>query len=245
MISLVGAGGKTTLMFALSQELASWGGLVITTTTTRILPPSPAQSPFLLFCSEEEDIVAAILQNRGKYEQFTVVAGQSLSGKLRGIAPDIVNRLSELRQVSHVIVEADGASRRPLKAPSPTEPVIPSSTSLVIPVVGIDALGCELEEKVVFRADIASRLTGIPLGRIISADTIATLITHQNGIIKGSPAQARVVPFINKVDADSRWKARGLALKILQREHPQIHRVVLGQAQSADPVLETVIKEGD
>ncbi len=230
-------------MFALSHELASLGGLVITTTTTKILPPSPAQTPFLLFCSEEEDIVAAILQNSGKYGQITVVAGRLSSGKLRGITPATVNRLNELRQVSYVIVEADGASRRPLKAPSPTEPVIPSSTSLVIPVVGIDALGCKLEEEVVFRADIASELTGLPLGQIVSADTIVTLITHHNGIIKGSPAQAKVVPFINKVDANSLSQAKGLALKILEREHPQIDRVILGQAQSADPVLEVVTTE--
>ena len=39
VISLVGAGGKTTLMFALARELASDKGCVITTTTTKILEP--------------------------------------------------------------------------------------------------------------------------------------------------------------------------------------------------------------
>ena len=47
VISLVGGGGKTTLMFALAWELASSGNCV-TTTTTRILEPLPSETPFLL-----------------------------------------------------------------------------------------------------------------------------------------------------------------------------------------------------
>ncbi len=45
MLSLVGAGGKTTLMFQLAQELASDGHSVLTTTTTKIFKPAPDQSP--------------------------------------------------------------------------------------------------------------------------------------------------------------------------------------------------------
>ena len=48
VISLVGGGGKTTLMFALAQELASVGELVITTTTAKIFEPLPSQTPQLL-----------------------------------------------------------------------------------------------------------------------------------------------------------------------------------------------------
>ncbi|MCJ7654933.1 MAG: putative selenium-dependent hydroxylase accessory protein YqeC, partial [Dehalococcoidia bacterium] len=48
VISLVGGGGKTTLMFALARELALGSGCVITTTTTKILEPSPSETPLLL-----------------------------------------------------------------------------------------------------------------------------------------------------------------------------------------------------
>ena len=44
VISLVGAGGKTTLMFRLARELADTGERVLTTTTTRILRPTKEQS---------------------------------------------------------------------------------------------------------------------------------------------------------------------------------------------------------
>ena len=47
VISIVGAGGKTTLMFALARELSNKKGMVITTTTTKIFPPS---HPIPLIC---------------------------------------------------------------------------------------------------------------------------------------------------------------------------------------------------
>jgi probable selenium-dependent hydroxylase accessory protein YqeC len=53
VISLVGGGGKTTLMFALARELAFGDGCVVTTTTTKILEPSPSETPLLLLEADE------------------------------------------------------------------------------------------------------------------------------------------------------------------------------------------------
>jgi len=162
-------------------------------------------------------------------------------GKLKGVSPELVTVLADLEQVSYVIVEADGAARKPLKAPNATEPVIPQNTSLLIPVVGIEALGRRLTEQNVFRPEIISRLTGLQLGRIISADAVATLMTHPEGMIKGSPAHARIVPLINKMDLDKGLsKSEDLASKILDKRHPQIERVVLGRVQFQQPVVRIV-----
>ena len=147
--------------------------------------------------------------------------------------------------MSHVIVEADGAARRPLKAPNDTEPVIPDRTSLVVAVVGVDAAGSSLNEKEVFRASIAARLLGLPLGSALSTAAIATLITHRQGITKGSPENARIVPFVNKVDRDGGLtQGRELAREILAVGHPRIEYVLLGQACLAEPVVEIILKGG-
>jgi len=116
---------------------------------------------------------------------------------------------------------------------------MPQNTSLVIPIVGIDALGSRLNRENVFRPEIVSQLTGLPLGSIISAEAITTLLTHPEGIIKGSPAHARIIPIINKMDlAQSLNTAENLASNILESGHPQIERVVLGQVQSERSVIE-------
>ncbi len=243
VISLVGGGGKTTLMFALAKELASRGKSVITTTTTKILEPSPSETPLLLLEANEERMVRALSQNVDKYRHITLASERLASGKLRGVSPEFVAKLAKLNQVSYIIVEADGAARQPLKAPNPTEPVIPYNTSLVIPIVGIDAVGCRLTEENVFRPEIVSQLLGLPLGEVISVEAIAVLVTHPQGLVKGSPASARIVPFINKVDLEKGLaRGRDLASKILAMRHPQIEQVILGHAQLPEVVVEVISK---
>ncbi len=241
VVSLVGGGVKTTLMFALARELASSGKSVVTTTTTRILEPSSSETLLLLLEADEEQMVRTLLQNVDKYRHITLASERLASGKLNGISPGLVVKLAELNQVSYIIVEADGADGKSLKAPNPTEPIIPSSTSLVIPVMGIDAVGCRLTKEDVFRPEIVSKLLKLPLGEVISVEAIAFLITHPQGLTKGSPAQARIVPFINKVDLDKGLlKGRDLASKILAMRHPQIEQVILGQAQLPEAAVEVI-----
>ncbi len=95
VISLVGAGGKTTLMFALARELASDKGCVITTTTTKILEPLPSESPFLLMSKDEEALLKLFLQNADRYKHITLAREKLASGKLDGISPELVMKLSD------------------------------------------------------------------------------------------------------------------------------------------------------
>jgi probable selenium-dependent hydroxylase accessory protein YqeC len=195
----------------------------------------------LLVEADEEEMLRLLLQNVDKYTHITLASRRLASGKLNGISRELVIRLAGLKPVTCVIVEADGAAHRSLKAPNLTEPVIPANTSLVIPVVGIDAVGCRLTEGSVFRPEIVSRLLELPIGEIISVESIAVLLTHHQGIIKGSPDRARIVPFINKVELDKDLgTARKLATKILAKGHPQIKAVVSGRAQSPEPVVEVI-----
>jgi probable selenium-dependent hydroxylase accessory protein YqeC len=245
VISLVGAGGKTTLMFALARELEEGRGTVITTSTTKMFPPSSSEVAHILISRDQDEIIDYILQNGAALSHITLASGRSgAAGKLLGIEPGLVAELIVLDPVLSIIVEADGAARRPLKAPNPAhEPVIPLSSSLVIPVVGIEALGLALTEEHVFRYGFAAHITGIAPGEMISAEVIANLILHPSGLTRGSPPRARIVPFINKVDLEADLsRARAVAVKILAAPHAQIDRVVLGQAQRQPPVREVVFK---
>jgi probable selenium-dependent hydroxylase accessory protein YqeC len=244
VISIVGAGGKTTLMFALAREIIKdAGGLVITTTTTKIYPPSESDTRYVLISPDRGEIMDFVLKRGYRYGHITIASEFIPStGKLKGIDPELVLTLSKLANVTAVIVEADGAAKRPLKAPDTDfEPVIPENSSLVIAVVGIDALGCVMDDQHVFRSKIAARITGTALGETVSLETIAVLVTHRSGIAFGASQQARIIPFINKVDvACGPNDARDLAYRILAAHHPQIDRVVLGQAKFQPYVLDVI-----
>ncbi len=248
VISLVGGGGKTTLMFALARELALTGKHVVTTTTTKLLASEPLfhGSPLLILEREEYRLMELVTAGLTRFGYVTVASERlSEQGRLKGISPETVDKLAKLGRIPIIINEADGAAHRSLKAPNASEPLIPESTTLVIPIVGIDALGAPLCEEQVFRCDIVSRITGLALGEIVSADAIATLLTHPDGIAKGTLATARIIPFINKIDLNNGLaKGRLLAARILTKKHPQIERVVLGQVQADDPVAEVIAVPG-
>ena len=60
LISLVGAGGKTTTMYTLASELAQQGKRVITTTTTNIYFPKPGETDTLIVSSETPTLLKMI-----------------------------------------------------------------------------------------------------------------------------------------------------------------------------------------
>ena len=241
VISLVGAGGKTTLMYRLAKELLLSGKRVVTTTTTKILEPKLKETKFLFVDSDEKKIKDFVWQHLDQYRHLTVARERLGSGKLKGVLPDLVNELWSLDKVDIIIVEADGAAGRPVKAPREWEPVIPTATTLVVAILGVDGVGRELNEENAFQPEGISKITGIPVGEKLTDEAMAILMVHPEGVLKGAPSSSRIVAFFNKVDIPKGVaKAKDIARKIFEKKQRQIERVVLGQLKSEPPVVEVV-----
>jgi len=241
VISLVGAGGKTTFMFRLARELVVAGRKVVTTTTTKIWEPSSEETPCLLVHPEEEELKRLTLQKIGPFRHITLAGERIESMKLKGISPDWVSFFWNCPEIDMVIVEADGAAGRPVKAPRGWEPVIPACTTLVTGLLGVDGVGKEMKEENLFQAERISQLTGIPMGEKMTCKGMAILMAHPQGIFKGTPPSSRKVAFINKVDVPEgmRWGVE-IGKGILKKGSPQIERVILGRLKSEFPVVEVM-----
>lgn len=243
VIALVGAGGKTSVLLALAADLAqdlAAGELVVITTTTKIFPPPAGALEALVVEREPAAIWPALERLRGRARRVGVVAAHLPSGKLDGIAPDVADGLSGVPWIPWLIAEADGAAMRPLKAPRAGEPVFPASTSLVVALVGCEAVGRPLDEAVVFRSAIAARLTGAAPGSTVTPGTVAALLGHPEGILRGAPRGARVACLINKADDPEREEAaRAIAGAILVAPPRALERVVIGSLRPA-PVIRSV-----
>jgi molybdenum cofactor cytidylyltransferase len=199
VVSLVGAGGKTTAMYRLGSELASQGWRVLVTTTTMIRPPSHTQAGRLIVESSPEAALCSVREAL-RPGSVTALVSQRLEaeGKLKGVSVELAARLAALADV--VILEADGARGLSLKAPAHYEPVVPPETTVVVPVVGIDAVGRSLGRGIAHRPELVSELTGVPQGTTITTTMVARLLVHREGGLKGVPAGCRVQPLINKVE---------------------------------------------
>jgi probable selenium-dependent hydroxylase accessory protein YqeC len=241
VISLVGAGGKTTLMFRLAKELSLGGKKVVSTTTTKILEPAPGETGCLFVDSDEGGIKDFLAGHLGQYDHITVAREKLGSGKLRGVSPNLVDELWDSKGFDVAIIEADGAAGRPVKAPREQEPVIPTSTTLIVAVLGVDGLEIKLNEENVFQPERVSKITGVAMGERLTDEAMAILVIHPEGIFKGAPSSARVVAFLNKVDLPNGVaKAKRIAYNILDKNRRRIERIILGQLKSEPPVVQVI-----
>ena len=173
VISIVGAGGKTSLIFAWARELAASGKKVVITTTTHMYRPE----------SMEEDNIRIVAQD-----------DPERPGKVMAPPSDVLDSLRETADV--VLIEADGSRRMPLKWPAPWEPVVPDFTDFTVCVAGLSALGRKTSDAV-YRADeLPDRLKR----ETVDINLIHAAVSSRDGGQKGVRGEFRV--FMNQVDDD-------------------------------------------
>jgi probable selenium-dependent hydroxylase accessory protein YqeC len=231
VLSLVGGGGKTSLLFHLAHSLARSGKRVLTTTTTKILVPSPDQSQTLLIDDDPEAILRQASCGLRTTSHITAAAHNLDNSKLQGFAPEAIRIFRESGLFDWILVEADGAARRPLKASAGHEPVIPPDTSVLVAVAGLEVLGQPLSEELVFRSALAAPLMGLAMGEIITASALARLLAHPCGSFKDAPPLSRRFIFLNKADSPGRCEqGEMVAAQLRQMVEPTADALIVGQA---------------
>jgi molybdenum cofactor cytidylyltransferase len=234
VVALVGGGGKTSAMFRLGDELAALGWRVVLTTSTHIGAEQVAQVHHAITLPTQSPFAP---RRQLLTHSPTLLVGpvDPLTQKAAGLSPGLIDDIANTPGVDTVINEADGARTLPFKAPAGHEPVLPSSTTLVVPVVGIDAVGQPLDAAHVHRPERVAALTGAMPGQPITAEHIAAVLSHAQGGLKDVPSHARVRVLVNKVESAAQAEtAHRLARLLLQT--PRIDAVAFGAVQRDDPV---------
>ncbi len=197
VISFVGAGGKTTMMFALARELKERGFHVLVTTTTAIYHPDRDGWVYdqLWLNAETVELTGPDLKGGG----LTIAAASydKKSGKIKGYEPKIIDNLQQQCRFDYILVEADGSKGRPLKAPADHEPVVPALTQYIFGLIGLSSLGKPLSEEWVHRSRQFSELTDCKLGKPITEAEIQSLIGSPQGLFKNSPCDADKIVVLN------------------------------------------------
>lgn len=189
-IALVGAGGKTTVMYAAAASYAKRGFRTLVTTTTHIFRP-----PDELWARDRQTVKR--LWEEGSY---AVVGRDAGAGKLTSLSG---GELSDcLDGADIVLYEADGAKRLPCKVPAAHEPVIPKVCDLVIGVMGMDAPGHPIGE-ICFRGEEATRLLHASLLDRMTVEMMAEILSSEEGTRKYVGGRPYYV-VLNKCDTTER-----------------------------------------
>ena len=172
LVALVGGGGKTTLMRALYHHAIDIGRTALAGTTTMVYARQAADLPGFL------------------------AAG--LSGdKLIGAAPEAVDSAFESGRYGLVVVEADGSRSRVVKAPAHHEPPIPSRSTVVLEVVGADAINRVIED-IAHRPMLVAAVCGCGPYERLTPDRLARLLTSDRGGRKNVPSGARFAVVVTR-----------------------------------------------
>jgi len=230
VVSVVGAGGKTTLVYRLAAEARSAGWRVLVTTTTHMGTLAEATTGPVLV-EAESAIEADLAQALATEGRATVLGRRVRPDKLEGLTPERVDTLAASADL--VLVEADGARGRSLKVPAPHEPVIPASTTLVIVVAALDVLGRPLDAASVHRLDLVCAATGAAEGVLVGPALLAAALVHPSSYLSRIRVGVRSGVFLNKADDAA---AIGAAAEVAALLRPSYALVAAGSARSGRAV---------
>ena len=175
-VSVIGSGGKTTTLRHLSERLP---GTVVLTTSTHMFPFS--DMPLVdagadVSPGNRRRVVGAL---RAALARSRVIClGKLLpSGKLADPS-NVIPFEALLSEADYVVVEADGAAGRPLKAHRPWEPVIPACTSMTVCLVGASGIG-RPAGAAAHRPELFCALAGIAPDAPVREEHIAAVLNRE------------------------------------------------------------------
>ena len=234
VVAFIGAGGKTSAMVNLGHELAEMGWRVTATTTTKISADQLELLPYAVTPGEGTGMLSKALSEFG----FVFVYDQIRSGNVYGPPDDYVSHMMDSVDSDVVLVEADNAHGLPLKAPFEHEPVIPSETSLVVPVASLAVLGQELDEENVYNAQAIIERYGFNEGQRVKSPWVAQVLRDEELGLARVPENARVIALLNQVTAHGYARARARLIARLTLRSPRVSGVAIGSVRGAKPIHE-------
>ncbi|PSP68016.1 putative selenium-dependent hydroxylase accessory protein YqeC [Halobacteriales archaeon QS_1_69_70] len=218
VVAVVGAGGKKSTLYALAAGLDR----AVLTATVRIPPYEGHVARHVV----TED-PGSVLRANETWPLGLVPGRDGDRDRYLGYDIETVDAMADATDAP-ILVKADGARGRWLKAPADDEPQVPDATSLAVPVASARAVGEPLEGDRVHRPERVAAITTLESGEEIRPRHVATVLTHPEGGLKGVPDGATVRPLVNMVDdPDLEATAREIAADVVA--HDRIDAVVLGR----------------
>jgi len=226
-IAWVGAGGKTSLIFSIAQEL--FPDKCVISTTTKMSVSELINADHFSRTDDPSTI------NVDKISGISLVYKSSSkedNSKIVGFSGNELRLLSDQLKNNRIpfFIEADGSKRKSFKFPAEHEPNIPDFVNKVCVVAGLSIIGKPLRSDYFHRVEEISAFLNVSIGEIITFDHIYKILLDTNGGLKNIPQGAEKIIFLNQSDCI---------------DDPEgINKIALQLKNEFDHVLLTRIEEG-
>lgn len=225
IVSIVGSGGKTTLMYLLAKELSECAK-VLTTTTTKIYLPTKKKVDFIAVGEENFNNV----RNNSSYGIYSYGKYINEENKLIGIEKEKIKNY--INNFDYIIIESDGSKRKPIKGWNDKEPVIYDETSITIGIISLESFEMIINDENVHRVDKFIELTKSSLGKKININHFTKVIFNGNGLFRGSKG-GRIL-FLNKLEKINEENLNLLIDEIskINNECKLLNKIVVGSLKN-------------
>ncbi len=178
VVSVIGSGGKTSLIELLAAEAVTEKRKVLITTTTKMANPQIHHYRGVDTFSLDTDSVST--------QGCCTLWGYTTRDKLTPVPCSLLEEAVPLFDL--ILVEADGANRMPLKLHRPDEPVMLPFTTVTLQVFGASAIGKPPNE-------VIHRYQGSD-----AFDETVTIETFLHCMRENVPRRGDAIGLINQVD---------------------------------------------
>lgn len=223
ILSIIGAGGKTSVMYQLAKEYASLGKKVLCTTSTHIFIPPADKIPITLFAP----VSCQQIKESFCHSPVIVVGVRESSNKLSSVPFSFFQEALKIADL--ILCEADGSKRLPMKVPALHEPALIPESDAVIIVSGLSALHRPLAE-ICHRSKLAAELLNCSPSTSLGVQEFARLIYDPQGLMKNLTNQKeKTYIFLNQADTLQNIKDGEEIKKLLFKQG--LSHVLIGSLQ--------------
>lgn len=223
--AFVGAGGKTSSMFACARD---YNGPILVTVTTHLAVEEAALADFAFEVASPDDVDKIFT---APVNGITLIYGVSHKpGRFSGSSGDILRRLKKHVDALNLplLIEADGSRGIPIKAPYEHEPLIPEWVNHVIVVCGLSVIGKPASEETIYNANAFLKMVKGKSGESISPSHILEVLLNHKGGRKNIADEIQTSVFLNQWDtrAENVHEFGKIWLPLLEK----YDRVLIGNA---------------
>lgn len=237
IVCTVGAGGKKTTLYRLAGLHPGRVGI----TATVPIAHFPRKLSAHQVIADEEAIVRAVFEGARRHRLVAFALPDVKKARYGGLTGGLIQKIQEAVGFDCLLVKADGARMRWIKAPDSAEPLVPPGATTLLPVVSVRAIGEPLAERIAHRPARVAAVTGALLGERLSTTHLARYLASPDGALRRTGA-AVVVPVLNMVDDRALQAVAERAAKQALDLTDRFDRVVLTSATRSDPLVGVIVR---
>jgi probable selenium-dependent hydroxylase accessory protein YqeC len=237
IVCAVGAGGKKTTLYRLADLHPGRVGITSTVPIARFPRTLHAEEVI----ADVEKLLRAVVEAAARHRRIAFALPEVKKARYGGLPDELLREIRESADFDCVLVKADGARMRWIKAPDDSEPLIPSGATTVLPVISARAIGEPLSDRVAHRPSRVEVVTGARIGEPLSTTHIARLLASPDGALRNT-GHALVVPVLNMVDSNELQAGAERAARQALDLSDRFDRVVLTSAERRDPLVQVITR---